>query len=1838
MVTNNTCGGTYREVGPYNQTLFLGCSISNFNMSLGWSSDASTLTLSLVEDRAYHPSSSVYGPLKSRVTILNNSSNNPIESSALELKNNTSDKYYSIVTETGVIKTEYSKNSDTDQPTPDRHGNLHKDISKQLQYQFNEQNGELGKILWSTKPNNNNITYWTDPDPGFIGLPKIDNTTNMIIRPAYDIIGVPVYFKFDNGIEMGGYVQSWKTTGGQGGSPTYEVEVRSYSSLLNGVNLIINDYIGSISTNVNINDSTPIDSFNRKISTLAIPNMVASGTYNGSIAKGNIPNVINIFGYLENIQFGGSAKTSEGVSALQIYYAIKELLCNTTGPNHNPYSPYGCIVGKHLMLTSGENVNIIDSEIQSKSDGTIPVPQKISLAECGLCPNVMAVDGVMRSLLQLDIEELPIPPNDLYLSGNNCTLMSFIDTVCRGAGFDFYIDFEKSKSTQYSGIIKVRTVSRRTQPRKDIIKTVITNLLETKPPIKITSYSYGQSFTDQNTRALYIGGKQKRLYQALSTHLALKQNSSVFDPYANNGTGSFISVSPRYANYNRVPDAANTRRKQYSTDGGSSVAQLNTDKDFDTITSMGESLGIFKGNYLPTNNITTQDSTIANNPLLTSTTSYAIYKDLICPYFGNHGVADQEKTDTLSSAEPRKVFWDQNMGQLQIVFRTNDITTILSNPYYSTGEFIVLENEIRAAMAGFESWFAYCFDNIFTTDISDLMYTVFKNIYPAFASKDNFLAGLSVINWNVASKSTSKTQTNDPRPYAIKMEHAHPYVSTMYSDLQKIHNFFQDIGNENYGKKYMVRMPQMRWYQEGDLKLKFGNYAYSGGGKIFSDWEISSEGAWEEYGNMIDDTIVVGTPTSDLFTNDDGLIQPILGFNACGELASKDLWMNQNLNSANFDLNNIALVKARETISSAKGFYFPLKHSLRPDEYTYIPYVSPGKIKSGLSNVTGGISSSANIKTAHGISVPDNWVYKMYVKCSVDSKIVFMNNGDSTPATSGTIATTYGPRAIVSLSSPIFLGNGKNDTDESLSFVMLHDAICIKNRGATKSPGINSNLRLRYPGNTNDTWSYLLAWGLARNSILVGTNPNVSINSSSNNIPIYRKATCPAFAAIPVTFNRATYGPWINHPGLVGANIFPGYDEPGIVDNFVNNLVGGCKITENSEFVPWKYGGIDNLDASVMSQIKDDINYQQITEEGSIGIAGFVLTANDGNSYGLGDSLRSSASNLQGPIISNMNVRIGEGGITTDYNFRTYSRKIGFFNKENADRIQALGKETFDRKKQITSNINNSLGSIKQNTFSVSTNNGSSDTPKPLRWSPAEVLAGAAYCQVNPNSSITNIYKELAFSPDWFQRPVADSSVSYDPTNMMRYLTNVGVQDIQELSREFDKDYDRKSIMSLDGLLSPISFYPTPYGTTYNITKYTRERCPICQGKGVFTYSYLNIQSNTLPKSLRDLKNVTENVTKLCTFCESLEDKQKRALVSASPKETTPPYLLAEGSDLSLVNNLRHSGLSGNPIINTHTLNPILLSLGEFSCYQNRQSGDLTAHSIDVVGYGKGIPQGDNSLKPAYSNNPSKNFLDYDLNYKEYCASNKISAGVIPDNNMRFFGLRGPLMVHGWGYDLEGYPVPNSSGELLIQNNSFVYGTTEGSSSTGLIYKNQTQKPDGKWTKPYKENTFYKGWGQLPGTWPVGPIDLRWDDKAAVWTVGANYKPVWIKIETDLIENEPIRGVMIDDASNDPLPSGLRKLVYVKDSLGLNPAPRGAQIYCKYDSDNGFYEPIYNRPYITSGIIQNATAAEIYKLNDSGNIKYSTVYENPLNFNISNNDIGLFIFMDKSWILQSVRS
>ena len=70
------CNLPDKTVGPYNQTMFLGCSVTNFNCNLGWGADQSTLTVSLTEDYCFHPQSNEYGATDTKLNTLTQQQDN----------------------------------------------------------------------------------------------------------------------------------------------------------------------------------------------------------------------------------------------------------------------------------------------------------------------------------------------------------------------------------------------------------------------------------------------------------------------------------------------------------------------------------------------------------------------------------------------------------------------------------------------------------------------------------------------------------------------------------------------------------------------------------------------------------------------------------------------------------------------------------------------------------------------------------------------------------------------------------------------------------------------------------------------------------------------------------------------------------------------------------------------------------------------------------------------------------------------------------------------------------------------------------------------------------------------------------------------------------------------------------------------------------------------------------------------------------------------------------------------------------------------------------------------------------------------------------------------------------------------------------------------------------------------------------------------------------------------------------------------------------------------------------------------------------------------------------
>jgi hypothetical protein len=81
----------------------------------------------------------------------------------------------------------------------------------------------------------------------------------------------------------------------------------------------------------------------------------------------------------------------------------------------------------------------------------------------------------------------------------------------------------------------------------------------------------------------------------------------------------------------------------------------------------------------------------------------------------------------------------------------------------------------------------------------------------------------------------------------------------------------------------------------------------------------------------------------------------------------------------------------------------------------------------------------------------------------------------------------------------------------------------------------------------------------------------------------------------------------------------------------------------------------------------------------------------------------------------------------------------------------------------------------------------------------------------------------------------------------------------------------------------------------------------------------------------------------------------------------------------------------------------------------------------------------------------------------------------------RFMALRGPLVLQQWGYDCNGYPVPNKN-------------DIEGSCESG-IFKSDPAELD--------PDYFLDGHLRKANTWAVAPVDLRLDRDRGVWVAAS---------------------------------------------------------------------------------------------------------------------------------------
>lgn len=453
------------------------------------------------------------------------------------------------------------------------------------------------------------------------------------------------------------------------------------------------------------------------------------------------------------------------------------------------------------------------------------------------------------------------------------------------------------------------------------------------------------------------------------------------------------------------------------------------------------------------------------------------------------------------------------------------------------------------------------------------------------------------------------------------------------------------------------------------------------------------------------------------------------------------------------------------------------------------------------------------------------------------------------------------------------------------------------------------------------------------------------LDAHSINIKGYQpEAIMPVAAVIPMKSNVKLYGPYAS-------------------SNFGNSS-GGTNVSMDNDLCPWVFGSISLMNSAGQSIVESSAIGLVRSETGSVTIPRLP-------------DLRSLGATVggAGPNLSDINVTFGSSGITTAYNFRTYTPKFGGLNRHFLDKFKTISKNRREQIKFLRSNqINQNKINSKIEKFKRANKKNDAVKSPAKQYSLTRVIMGEMY--------------------DW--QTIEDNKFSQ--------RTVVGMDTLSKSVVEMIYDYDKKAYMSLDGLFGPVS------------------------------------------------KKGDGNLPRYASFDVSCN--------KASPENPSPPFTI-DGDSQSQINDLNQYNLE----ITQKYLDPLT---NKFGSNEHHHSGEGRGHVIDMVGRENTLP--DSGIVTSFYKPDDNNRYSSDY---------------------RFLGMRGPIVLHSWGYDLDGKPIPNEA-------------DIEASTKAG-VFKNTNLK-----------DKFLKDWLSKPASWPVAPIDFRFDRKRGVWVTPPGYKVVVIELTESL--------------------------------------------------------------------------------------------------------------------------
>ena len=311
----------------------------------------------------------------------------------------------------------------------------------------------------------------------------------------------------------------------------------------------------------------------------------------------------------------------------------------------------------------------------------------------------------------------------------------------------------------------------------------------------------------------------------------------------------------------------------------------------------------------------------------------------------------------------------------------------------------------------------------------------------------------------------------------------------------------------------------------------------------------------------------------------------------------------------------------------------------------------------------------------------------------------------------------------------------------------------------------------------------------------------------------------PCNALIPIKSNVRTYGPFSKFSKKT--TVVDPEDEFGSPIEIEDVILGRTYTSQDDGLVPWEYGGSEYLQKAANAILDQIVMPQQQIERGSVTVAGYPAVQ---LGYNINEKVN-HLSNDQGgllryPVIgnydspqgtksfyflnttpletgsaqvTNININVSPGGITTSYQLSSFTNVFGRFAKNNAERIKEQAQEKYARERAIRADERNSKNlqkiaknNTENNKYSFKPNS-SAQAPR----SPGVVMVGK--------------YHESNNYPSGFVKTPDGGDIIPTSSPLVNKVARKEVLSYTQTElKTIGKSYNDMSIMSMDGFFRPV--------------------------------------------------------------------------------------------------------------------------------------------------------------------------------------------------------------------------------------------------------------------------------------------------------------------------------------------------------------------------------------------------------------------------------------------------